>query len=74
MDRLAEIKMRHYPNGDTHQMIADFEWLIDEVERLRSRDTHRPNRAVLVSARELALPVHTVTSQERQEEGRASTS
>lgn len=33
--RLAEIKTRHYPNGDELQMIADFEWLIDEVEYLR---------------------------------------
>jgi hypothetical protein len=37
--RLAEIKSRHYPNGDTLQMIADFDWLIDEVEYLRGMDT-----------------------------------
>jgi len=35
--RLAEIKQRHYPNGDTMQMIDDFEWLIEEVEYLRER-------------------------------------
>jgi hypothetical protein len=34
--RLQEIKSRHYPNGDTHQMISDFDWLVDEVEHLRS--------------------------------------
>lgn len=39
--RLAEIKQRHYPNGDTIQMIADFEWLIDEAEYLRARQAAR---------------------------------
>jgi hypothetical protein len=33
--RLAEIKAREHPNGNTIQMIADIEWLIDEVEYLR---------------------------------------
>lgn len=33
--RLAEVKTRGYPNGDTIQMISDFEWLIEEVEYLR---------------------------------------
>jgi hypothetical protein len=36
--RLAEIKTRHYPNGDTIQMISDFEWLIEEVEYLRQAE------------------------------------
>jgi hypothetical protein len=39
--RLTEIKQQHYPDGDTLQMIADFEWLIDEAEYLRAREAAR---------------------------------
>lgn len=36
--RLAEIKDRRYPDGNTIQMVSDFEWLIDEVEYLREAE------------------------------------